>query len=34
VGALDAFATAAVATGIVAIVVGAAAMVTWAAAPR
>ena len=34
VGALDAFATAAVATAIVAIVVGAAAMVTWAAAPR
>ena len=34
VGALDAFATAAVATGIVAIVVGAAALVTWAAAPR
>ncbi len=34
VGALDAFAAAAVATGIVAIVVGAASAVTWAAAPR
>lgn len=34
VGALDAFAAAAVATGIVAIVVGAASVVTWAAAPR
>ena len=34
VGALDAFGAAAVGTGIVGIVVGAAAMVTWAAAPR
>jgi len=34
VGALDAFAAAAVATGIVVIVVGVASAVTWAAAPR